>query len=198
MTAVVLRGGCEIADPLAVALGFLRGSSEHDAPDPSPFSFAEADLRRANRGGARISAAQIAAILGRRRRIERALRSIPPGASLAARSVPWAGLAELFGAFAGIHGVGLSKTTKTLHPKRPELIPMLDSVVVRYLDSVERDLAAGAFAERAVALVRSYRLDLEANLGALRDLRMELGRGGHRLSEVRILDLLIWSVQTGS
>ena len=40
--------------------------------------FDESDLRHANRGGARISAAQIAAILDRRRRIERALRSIAP------------------------------------------------------------------------------------------------------------------------
>jgi hypothetical protein len=41
-------------------------------------SFDESDLRLANRGGARISAAEIAAILDRRREIERALREVHP------------------------------------------------------------------------------------------------------------------------
>jgi Family of unknown function (DUF6308) len=79
--------------------------------------------------GARISAAEIAAILGRRDAIERALLAVAPQASLAraARSVPWQPLRLLFDAFADTRGVGLSKMTKALHPKRPALIPMLDS-----------------------------------------------------------------------
>ena len=46
-------------------------------------SFDESDLRHANRGGARISAAEIAAILERQGEIERALRRIGADASLA-------------------------------------------------------------------------------------------------------------------
>jgi uncharacterized protein DUF6308 len=193
VTSIALRTGFRIADPLAVALRFLRGSSDYDAPDSSPMSFAEADLRRANRGGARISAAQTAAILERRASIERALESIPPGGALGARTVPWAALTELFAGFAGIHGVGLSKTTKALHPKRPGLVPMLDSVVVAYLRSVDGVPRPEPLAACATALVRSYKRDLDANLAALRALRRELAGRGHRLTEVRILDLLIWS-----
>src|ERR1700757_269066 len=79
---IVLRGGVVIEDPLSVVLGFLA-RWRIDVGDPSA-SFGEPDLRLANRGGARVSAAQIAAILDRRPVIERALRAIPPGASLSA------------------------------------------------------------------------------------------------------------------
>jgi Family of unknown function (DUF6308) len=106
--------------------------------------------------------------------------------------VPWLPLRQLFEAFADIRGVGFSKTTKTLHPKRPALIPMLDSVVQKYL--AEDDPGAEApFGERALGLVRGYKRDLDRNRAALRAVREELARRGYRLTEVRILDLLIWS-----
>jgi hypothetical protein len=195
----VLRNGVAIADPLGVALGFLDAYSQYDAIEASPpMSFAEPDLRLANRGGARISAAQIAAILERRRAIERALRSIAPDSSLAGpmSAVPWLQLGRLFEAFADIRGVGVSKMTKALYPKRPALIPMLDSVVQAYLE--EDDLGPRApFGERALGLVRAYKRDLDRNRAALRRVRRDLARRGYGLSEVRILDLLIWSIETG-
>ena len=89
---VVLRNGVEVAEPLNVALGFLNAYSHLETADLSgPASFGESDLRLANRGGARISAAEIAAILERRRAIERALRAIALDASLAGATsaVPW-------------------------------------------------------------------------------------------------------------
>ena len=155
-------------------------------------SFAEPDLRLANRGGARISAAEIAAILERREAIERALVAVGPEATLVgtARSVPWQPLRLLFDAFADIRGVGFSKMTKALHPKRPALIPMLDSVVQRYLADDDPD-ARSPFGERAVELVRGYKRDLDRNRATLRAVRLELARRGYDLTEVRILDLLI-------
>jgi hypothetical protein len=150
----------------------------------------------ANRGGARIAAAEIAAILERRRAIEPALQAIAPGVSLAGAGtlVPWQPLGRLFDAFADIRGIGLSKMTKALHPKRPALVPMLDSVVQAYLAA--DDLGADApFGERALALVRGYKRDLDLNRTALRATRRELARRGDDLTEVRILDLLIWSAR---
>ena len=158
-------------------------------------SFGEADLRLANRGGARISAAQIAAVLERRAGDRGGAGGDParrrrwPGA---ARSVPWRPLRQLFDGFADVSGVGFAKVTKTLHPKRPALIPMLDSVVQAYLQDDDPGVRA-PFSERAVALVRGYKRDLDANRAALRAVRRELARRGHDLGEVRILDLLIWS-----
>jgi Family of unknown function (DUF6308) len=182
-----------------VVLGFLE-AWRFNVGDPSrPASFDESDLRLANRGGARISATEIAAILERRRAIERALRGIAPGASLASRkgAVPWPTLTQLFDAFADIRGVGYSKMTKALHPKRPALIPMLDSVVQAYLQ--DDDLGAEAsFGERALALVRGYKRDLDRNSATIRATRQEIATRGYRLTEVRILDLLIWSVRAAA
>jgi hypothetical protein len=195
---VVLRNGIGIEDPLGVVLGFLEAARwAFDVSDPSrPASLDESDLRLANRDGARISAAEIATILERRRAIERALRAIAPHASLtgAANSVPWLPLRQLFDAFADIRGVGFSKMTKALHRKRPALIPMLDSVVQRYLE--DDDLGGEApFGERALGLVLGYKRDLDRNRAAVRAVRQELAKRSYPLTEVRILDLLIWSVE---
>ena len=198
MGPVVLRNGIDIDDPLRVALGFLEAYSHFDAAVRSgPSSFDESDLRAANRGGARISATEIATILGRRRAIERGLKSIPADASLtgAQSSVPWLPLTQLFDAFADIRGVGFSKMTKALHPKRPALIPMLDSVIQKYLE--DDDLGSEApFGERALGLVRGYKRDLDRNRRTLREIRQELASRDYEVSETRILDLLIWAAET--
>jgi len=184
--------------PLELALEFLEAYSSYESEEASgPGSFDESDLRLANRGGARISAAEIATILERREEIERALREIRPESSLAAatRSIAWLPLTRLFDAFGDIRGVGFSKMTKALHKKRPALIPMLDSVVQEYLTSDDSQApSSGTFGERATALVRSYKRDLDRNRSALRRIQLELASRGHRVTEVRILDLLIWSV----
>lgn len=195
---MVLRGAFGIADPLGVVLGFLEAYRQIDPDERArAASFGEPDLRRANRAGARISAAEIEALTARRAEIEAALRAIPADASLArsARNVPWSGLQRLFGAFADVSGIGVSKVTKALHPKRPALIPMLDSVVQAYLADDDPGVRA-AFDERALALVRGYKRELDANRAAMRELQREVARRGFRLSEVRILDIVIWSAVT--
>jgi hypothetical protein len=194
---IILRSGVEVENPLELALEFLAAYSSYDAYGSSgAASFDENDLRLANRGGARISAAEIAAILERRGEIERALRRIHPYASLAdaTSSIPWIPLTLLFNAFADIRGIGFSKMTKALHRKRPALIPMLDSVVQTYLTRDDPGMrSAGSFGERATALVRSYKRDLDRNRTVLHEIQQELASRKYRLTEVRILDLLIWS-----
>ena len=201
-TAITLRGGVEVESALELALEFLEAYSSYEAHGVQGVaSFDESDLRLANRGGARISAAEIAAILERRGEIERALRTIHPDASLtdATSSIPWIPLTRLFDAFADIRGIGFSKMTKALHPKRPALIPMLDSVVQAYLTSDDPGAgSSGSFGERATALVRSYKRDVDDNRSALREIQRELASRGYRLTEVRILDLLIWSVSAAT
>src|SRR5262245_4691212 len=190
---ISLRHGVDVGNGLEPVLAFLEAYPGAVAEGSSPAApFGEEDLRRANRGGARISAAEIAAVLEHRRRIERCLDEIEPGASLAARTVPWSALTGLFESFSGIRGIGFSKLTKTLHPKRPALIPMLDSVVQSYLAEDDPG-ATSAFGDRATALVRGYKRDLDRNRAPLRQLRRELAARGYRLTEVRILDILVWS-----
>jgi Family of unknown function (DUF6308) len=193
---IALRNGVKVEDPLGVVLGFVEAGWTLDLSSRSaPGSFGESDLRLANRYGARIAASEIAAILERRRAIERALRAIPLDASLARRTtaLPWLQLRQLFDVFADIRGIGFSKMTKTLHPKRPGLIPMLDSVVEKYLQGHDLETHA-LFGERALELVRAYKRDLDRNRPAIRAVRRNLTRRGYSVTEVRILDLLIWSV----
>jgi hypothetical protein len=189
LSRIVLRHGLTIDDPLATAVAFVEayGAGERDG---SPGQFSAADLRRANGGGARISAAEQAAILSRRRRIDVSLAGLPVGASLASKRVAWGTLTRLFDAFAEIRGVGFSKMTKTLHPKRPALIPMLDAYVQEYLGGPARE---EPFAAQATELVRGYKVHLDRNRPALVQLTRQLAVRGHRLTEVRLLDLLIWS-----
>ena len=189
---VILRNGVGLPDPLEVVLRLVEAWRIDSTAASGPTAFGEPDLRLANRDGARISAAEIAEILQRRRAIERALRTIAPDASLAAaaRSVPWLPLRKLFDAFEGIRGVGFSKTTKALYRKRPALIPILDSIVQKYLEDDDPG-AEAPFGERALALVRGYKRDLDRNRTALRAIRDEFGRRGRPLTDVRILDLLI-------
>jgi hypothetical protein len=72
------------------------------------------------------------------------------------------------------------------------LIPLLDSAVRKYLE--DDDLGAQApFGERALQLVRGYKGDLDRNRPAIRAVGLELARRNCGLTEVRILDLLIWS-----
>ena len=196
MKTIVLRAGVEVENPLELALEFLAAYSSYETADSSgPMSFDEPDLRSANRGGARISAAEIEAILERRSEIERTLRQIHPEASLAEAesSIPWGPLTLLFSAFGDIRGVGFSKMTKALHRKRPALIPMLDSVVQAYLTRDDRPAHSGSFGEDAIVLVHRYKRDLDRNLSTLHWLQQELARRTYRLTEVRLLDLLIWS-----
>jgi hypothetical protein len=196
---VVLRNGVVIDDPQGVVLGLIK-SYRLDTGGPSrPESFGEPDLRLANRDGARISAAEITAVIERRRAIERALLAIAPDASLAgtADSVPWLPLGQLLGAFAGMRGVGMSKMTKALYRKRPALIPILDSIVQRYLEEDDPGVQA-PFGERALGLVRGYRRDLDNNGAAVGAVRQELAERGYGLAEVRILDLLILSAAAGA
>jgi hypothetical protein len=89
--------------------------------------------------------------------------------------------------------------TKALHKKRPALIPILDRVVQSYLareDPATR--SSESFGERATALVRNYKRDLDRNHSVLHELRQELADRTYCLTEVRILDVLIWSVAAAS
>jgi hypothetical protein len=116
----------------------------------------------------------------------------------AARSIPWVPLTRLFDHFGDIRGVGFSKMTKALHPKRPALIPMLDSFVQAYLTADDPGtLEPQSFGDRATALVRSYKRDLDRNRSALHGLQRALAGRGYLLTEVRILDILIWSAVAG-
>ena len=57
MGPITLRGGRVLEDPLATVLEFVTAYPAYDSQDAAANRFDERDLRLANRGGARISAA---------------------------------------------------------------------------------------------------------------------------------------------
>ena len=197
---VVLRNGVDIDDPLTVVLGFLKAPGRFDVSDPARSeSFGEPDLRLANQGGARISAAQIAAILQRRGPIGRALRDGPPGAWLTAQvnSVPWLPLRQPSGAVAGTRRAGLAKMTTALYPQAPGADPPArphgPGVPAR-----RRPRRPGPAGRARAGLARGYRRDLDRNQAAVQAVRQDLTRRGYALTEVRILDLPILSAQAAA
>jgi hypothetical protein len=190
------RNGVALREPLTLALLFLEHSSRSYDLQPvrADARWRREDAQVANRAGARMSSHEIDALMRRKSTIEAALRAIPGDAELADpdEHIPWEALHALYAAFGGIPGVGLAKATKALHKKRPQLIPMLDSFVAGYLRSID-EIPVGSFADEALALTRSYKVDLDANAGVLASVQRALGEHGYTLSLCRILDVYAWA-----
>lgn len=94
-------------------------------------------------------------------------------------------LLRLFDVVTG-KGIGISRATKVLHIKRPNLIPVCDSYVLRLMGIPGED-GSGAIA--LIEHLRSIREDLLPTLDLLHSRLME--RGIDR-PLVRIADCLIW------
>ena len=198
MVELRFRNGVVLREPLSLALLCLEHDFGYRTYDSHPIrpdaEWRREDAQIANRAGARMSSREIDALMGRSDLIEDALARIPGDQSLAAPAgeIPWDALHDLYAAFGGIPGIGLAKATKALHKKRPHLVPMLDSVVAAYLRSVE-EIPVGDFADEALELTRSYKVDLDANSDVLVSVQHGLNEQGYTLSLCRILDLYTWS-----
>jgi Family of unknown function (DUF6308) len=195
----VLRSGVEIADTLETALDFVARDGSYRAYDLAPVAvdadLTEADVRVANGIIARMPGRVVERIVRRAPAVNAALERIPAETTLLApeEDVPWEALELLLLALAGLDEVGLPRATKVLHKKRPALVPILDSVVETYLRSVEEIPRLGDFAADGVALIRSYKRELDATGTGLRALRGELAARGIELTECRLLDLFLWA-----
>lgn len=95
-----------------------------------------------------------------------------------------------------VRGVLIPVATKVLHRKRRSLVPMLDSVVIRYY------LPEGPFAafedkrraaDAALPALAAFRADLQASLAPLTDICRALGAEGFAVTPLRVLELLVWT-----
>jgi hypothetical protein len=84
-------------------------------------------------------------------------------------------------------GIGLARATKVLHIKRPRLIPVCDSYVLRLMGIPGDD---GASAAALIEHLRNLRGDLRPTLV---ELRKKLLERGYDRTLLRITDALIWS-----
>lgn len=101
------------------------------------------------------------------------------------RDIP-AKLAALFETLLG-KGIGISRATKVLHIKRPHLIPVCDSYVLRLMG------IPGKGAASAVALIQHLRSLRNELRPALVQVQRELRKRGVDRTLVRVADALMWS-----
>lgn len=102
----------------------------------------------------------------------------------------------LLSAFISIRNVGLAKTTKILHLKRPHLLPILDSFVVKFLtgNDMEKNLFSGEETLRiGLGTLELARKDIVQNRAALDELQRRLSDLPTPLTIVRMYDILCWT-----
>ena len=146
------------------------------------------DVQLANKMGARMGKRAAQSVVDKAEKINSALVSVPAGLELSNNTVPWAALENLFRATLG-PGIHAARATKILHKKRPKLIPILDSVVVSYCQSVNR-YSDRDEVSRMVECVRTIKIDVDRNLDIFRRL---ISVTGLKLTIVRVHDILIWA-----
>ena len=95
-------------------------------------------------------------------------------------------LSGLFEAVLG-PGIGISRATKVLHIKRPRLVPVCDSYVLRLMGIPGDD---GRSAVALIEHMRSIRGELRP---VLRAVQKDLRKRGYDRTLVRIADALVWS-----
>lgn len=150
------------------------------------------EIRLSHKMGARFPNTLITQLIGRSNIISKALSQISPTLSIldAYGKIPWEALEELFKACV-IPRMGEANITKILHKKRPQLIPILDSLVVRqYLEPLlmtKPDIPK-ELGKKMVLHVQQLKQDAESNRAILVNLAERFN-----LPAVRILDILIWT-----
>ncbi len=154
-----------------------------------------------------VTSSDVKSLLDHREAIEAALRQVTRDGRLDARDEPdWSACRVVFSAME-MHNIGLAKMTKVLCMKRPRLIPMLDSYVMELLFSKSwPSVSPDTYAEAGVAGMKQFRSLMRhaQNLGVLREITARInewlrdqGRHPPVLSEVRVLDNLLWFDRRG-
>jgi hypothetical protein len=88
-----------------------------------------------------------------------------------------------------IKGVGVPRLTKALHRKRPNFIPVCDSVLLKAFQ-----IKSSAKADKVVECMEKLRHTGQINLEVLTRLRNLSRAKGMEMTELRILELLYWVI----
>jgi len=107
-----------------------------------------------------------------------------------------AGLRRLLAAFLSIQNVNLAKATIILHLKRPHLLPIFDSYVVKFLTG--NDMEENRFSEEEILAIaldsfQVARNDIARNRAAFDELQRRLSGLPTPLTAVRMYDILCWT-----
>jgi hypothetical protein len=92
---------------------------------------------------------------------------------------------------------GIAVTTKVLHLKRPELIPILDSFVVKFLLGIDTGSISGKarLVEAGVKAIDTARANIRNSWEGFISLQQKLSDLPIQLTKVRLYDILVWSTE---
>jgi hypothetical protein len=162
----------------------------YDGITPTHFNeISDDDRRLANKIAARMSAATWVSIVGE------SIAGVGDWDLLRMTDVEWQTrkqiIRDTLSGLLGHPGIGVARLTKGLHRKRPNLIPVCDSVVLKALG-----VNLGSRPSQVVVCMDRLRVIGRGQLTRLRELR-ELSRGlDCEMTDLRILEILYW-VQFG-
>lgn len=204
LALVELRSGCTVERPAERLLRFCR--EEFDYYDAvlsgDPNRIEPVDIL------ATVAVNSFITTAARVRQVHRGLaaacdpllRGISPDADLLTFDPSLDQVRELLDAAVQVPWVLLPVATKVLHRKRPQLIPMLDSVLLRHYLGVPltselppRSQDKQHAADVGVRVLKVFRDDLRAASPQIQHLREALATEGYALTDVRVLELLIWT-----
>lgn len=200
---IVIPSGCQIDNPAERLLQFCREEYEYydRIPSPDPDHIAPLDVLAAVAVNA--FSAHAAAIRRSHRGLVDAcdplLSTTPEDADLLTFDPSLKTVETLLHASMQVPGVLIPVATKVLHRKRPNLIPILDNVVLaHYLDTLPQKLPTASQDKRrgaavAVHVLSRFRDDLREAQPAIQAVRHDLAAHGFALTRVRILELLVWT-----
>jgi hypothetical protein len=100
----------------------------------------------------------------------------------------------IFNAFHSLKGIGLAKTTKILHLKRPELFPILDSYLIKLIASVNMvDVSKTSYSRIGIQGLQTAHRDILANIEVFNKLEETLSDLPISLTTARKYDILCWT-----
>ena len=103
---------------------------------------------------------------------------------------------ELLIEFLSIKGIGLSKATKILHLKRPNLIPVLDSHVINFLLGINiSDIEKRRQVDRGLQALDRIRKTIINQRSAFEKLAEETRDLPIQLTIIRLFDILCWTAE---
>ena len=88
--------------------------------------------------------------------------------------------------------VAEARTTKVLHKKRPQLIPIIDGQMVIGWYNARHSGPKKSGIDRMVEVTERIREDMRRNTDPLRELQKELVEAGINLTRVRLFDMVLW------
>jgi len=201
---IILRSNIKVANPQEVILRYYstmgRGVHLYDQTViPQDNTFTSEQMERIKRlvnglGERGIPHSAISTLNHRRTEIENRLRQVPATVNIIddCSVIPWGDIGHLIDSMR-VPYLGLARLTKILHKKRPNIIPILDSVMVGYLQPfISREEIVGASdAGRAICYIKELKKDIHNNIMVFTEL-LEWARKPYPISIIRILDILTW------